>query len=89
MALLRAHFDVGHQFSRQDLTSPQRFDEGTVQTVNGICIGQRNCGDAIVSGVTLARAAQQIRPVRPDISDHMKVRTAAQFWGSVRGSGMS
>lgn len=59
MALLRAHFDVGHQFSRQDLTSPQRFDEGTVQTVNGICIGQRNCGDAIVSGGTLARAAPQ------------------------------
>jgi hypothetical protein len=36
---------------------------------------------AIVSGVTLARAAQQIRPVRPDISDHMKVRTAAQILG--------
>jgi hypothetical protein len=49
--------------------------------VNGICIGQRNCGDAIVSGVTLVRAAQQIRPVRPDISDHMKVRTAAQILG--------
>ena len=49
--------------------------------MNGICIGQRNCGDAIVSGVTLARAAQQIRPVRPDISDHMKVRTAAQILG--------
>jgi hypothetical protein len=89
MALLTAHFDVGHQFSRQDLTWPHGSTRGTVQTVNRICIGQRNCGDAIVGGVTLARAAQQIRPVRPDISDHMKVRTAAQILGVGAGSGMS
>jgi len=69
MALPRAHFDVGHQFFAAGPYLAPQFDEGTVQTVNGICIGQRNCGDAIVSGGTLARAApQQIRFLSDRIS---------------------